>query len=64
MTELNRRPAHTYRTPFLEDFITYDMKYVRCANRLRGDFCLKKLRVIAPTECTSCELFERGGRKK
>ena len=52
------------RFPLIEEFITYDMKYVRCANRMRGDFCLKKLRVIATTDCTSCEQFKQGGGKK
>jgi hypothetical protein len=52
------------RFPLIEEFITYDMKYVRCANRMRGDFCLKKLRVIATTDCAACEQFKQGGRKK
>lgn len=52
------------RFPLIETFITYDKKYVSCANHMRGDFCLKKLRVIDTTDCASCEQFEQGGRKK
>jgi hypothetical protein len=48
--------------PPIEDFITYDGKCAVCFNRMRGDFCLKKLRVVEKTD--TCELFKMGGRKK
>lgn len=50
------------KSPPIEDFITYDGKCAVCKHKLRGDFCLKKLKVVEKTD--TCELFENGGRKK
>ena len=50
------------KSPPIEDFITYDGKCAVCNHKLRGDFCLKKLKVVEKTD--TCELFENGGRKK
>ena len=50
------------KSPPIEAFITYDGKCAVCNHKLRGDFCLKKLKVVEKTD--TCELFENGGRKK
>jgi hypothetical protein len=47
--------------PPIEDFITYDGKCAVCGHKLRGDFCLKKLRIVEKTD--TCELFEEGRKK-
>ena len=51
------------RFPLIDEFITYDMKYVDCANRMRGNFCLKKLRVIAPPNVLRVSSSSREGER-
>jgi hypothetical protein len=50
------------KSPPIEAFITYDGKCAVCENMLRGQYCLKKNKIVAKDD--SCELFKMGGRKK
>ena len=43
-------------TPVLEDFITWDGRCAVCEYMMRGQFCLKKLRVVAKDD--SCDDFK------
>ena len=47
--------------PSLEDFITYDGKCAVCVHRMRGDFCIKKLKQVERTD--TCELFTMGSTR-
>ena len=47
--------------PPLEEFISYAGKCAVCGHRMRGDFCIKKLKQVERTD--TCELFTMGSTR-